>query len=173
VNNWSKKAKDMIKNKGEGKGVNKRGPRKPKDEFQAALYRLGTRGYGMPCTAFKKSAANAFRMVEGMKKVEIMGSFHVMPDGVTKDGVECVKIVGTPKQREDMVRLQGIGRPADIRYRPEFRKWSAKLTINYNANTITPEQIVNLFNNAGFGVGIGENRPEKGGSWGMYQVAAG
>ena len=33
------------------------------------------------------------------------------------------------------------------------------------------EQIVNLFNVAGFGIGVGEARPQKNGSWGMFHVA--
>lgn len=59
---------------------------------------------------------------------------------------------------------------ADIRYRPEFKHWRVKLPIKYNADKISLEQLVNLFNLAGFGVGVGEWRPEKDGQYGMFHV---
>lgn len=60
---------------------------------------------------------------------------------------------------------------ADIRYRGEFQEWSALLPIQYNAGVITKEQLANMLNMGGFAVGVGEWRPEKGGSYGMYHVA--
>jgi hypothetical protein len=43
--------------------------------------------------------------------------------------------------------------------------------VRFNANVLSAAQIVNLFNTAGFGVGIGEWRPEKDGQFGMFHVA--
>ena len=70
--------------------------------------------------------------------------------------------------REDMVRV-GMG-VADIRYRGEFKTWSAEFSVRYNASAISLEQLVNLFNLGGFACGIGEWRAEKGGTYGMYHV---
>ena len=81
---------------------------------------------------------------------------------------ELVAIEGEPSMREDMVRV-GMG-TADLRYRPEFKSWSISLPIEYNADAITLEQIVNLVNLAGFGVGIGEWRPERDGQYGMFHA---
>lgn len=89
------------------------------------------------------------------------GAFHIQG--------ELVEIVGEPKPREDMVRV-GMG-TADIRYRAEFSPWKVRLSLSYNAGALSPEQIVNLFNIAGFGVGVGEWRPEKDGSYGRFHVA--
>jgi hypothetical protein len=72
--------------------------------------------------------------------------------------------------REDMVRLSGIGNPADLRYRGEFVDWSCAISIKYNTNAVTAEQIVNLFNLGGFSVGVGEWRPEKDGRNGMFSI---
>ena len=82
---------------------------------------------------------------------------------------ELVKIEGEPTMREDMVRV-GMG-TADLRYRGEFREWSTTFMIRYNANVLSVEQHVNLFNTAGFAIDVGEWRPQKDGSYGMFRVA--
>lgn len=79
-----------------------------------------------------------------------------------------VKIDGEPSMREDMVRV-GMG-TADIRYRGEFRSWSAEMVIRYNANVLSVEQVFNLFNTGGFAIGVGEWRPQRDGSFGMFHV---
>ena len=79
------------------------------------------------------------------------------------------EINGTPEMREDMVRI-GMG-TADIRYRGEFKNWSTILTIRYNERAMSLEQIINLFNIGGFSCGVGEWRPSKDGSYGMFHVA--
>ena len=76
-----------------------------------------------------------------------------------------------PRMREDMVRVGGISKTADIRHRAQFDNWYMDLNVSYNANgPITLEQIVNLINLGGFTCGIGEWRPEKDGSFGTYRV---
>jgi hypothetical protein len=60
---------------------------------------------------------------------------------------------------------------ADIRYRGEFKDWSCTLRLSYNANVLSPEQIVNLFNVAGYAIGVGEWRPARDGSFGRFRVA--
>ena len=76
--------------------------------------------------------------------------------------------------REDIVRLPNGS--ADLRFRGEMFPWSADLSIRYNAGIITPEQVINLVNLAGFHVGVGEWRPgspKKTGSFGMFHAAGG
>ena len=58
----------------------------------------------------------------------------------------------------------------DLRFRPEFRNWKAKLLIRYDADRVTVEQVANLLNHGGQTVGVGEWRPEKNGTFGMFQV---
>jgi hypothetical protein len=82
-----------------------------------------------------------------------------------------VEINGEPTMREDMVRV-GMG-TADIRYRGEFKQWSAILPITYNSRAISPEQILNLIMIAGFAIGIGEWRPERDGNYGRFEIAQG
>ena len=70
--------------------------------------------------------------------------------------------------REDMVRV-GMG-AADLRYRGEFTDWEADIPVKYNSNAWSIEQLINVFNVAGFASGVGEWRPQKNGNFGMFQV---
>lgn len=164
VHRWGEKAKAMITQKQQKKAKQAKEARNPTAEFEEALYRLPNGGgFGWPSIGLKAAAVNACSHIDGMTKVVARGAFHI-------DG-ELVKIdsPNPPVMREDMVRI-GMG-VADIRYRPEFNPWSITFTVKYNTDLVSPEQIANLFNVAGFGVGIGENRPQKNGSWGRFHVA--
>lgn len=158
---WSDKAKKEMLDKQMLKAKQAKGAKDPERDYRESLYEHPDGGYGFPCVAFKAAAVGACRFTDGMKMTEARGAFHIQG--------ELAKIEGEPSMREDMVRI-GMG-TADIRYRGEFKEWSTTLEIQYNANAITPEQIVNLFNLAGFGVGVGEWRPEKDGSYGRFHVA--
>jgi hypothetical protein len=70
-----------------------------------------------------------------------------------------------------MVRV-GMGK-ADIRYRAKFWPWSTTFLVRYNTAVLSAEQLVHLFDVAGFAVGVGDHRPEKSGSFGMFHVAKG
>lgn len=158
---WSDKAKKQMLDKQMKKAKSAKEAKDPEADYKASLYEHPDGGFGFPCVAFKSAAVGACRFSDGIKMTEARGAFHV-------DG-ELAKIDGTPSMREDMVRV-GMG-TADIRYRGEFKTWKATLTITYNADALSEEQIINLFNIAGFGVGVGEWRPEKDGSYGRFHVA--
>ena len=162
VHAWSEKVKKGMLDKQMKKAKGAQAAKDPQRDYEEAFYRLPNGTPGFPAIGFKASAVSAGgRFCEGLKMTELRGAFHIP--------CELVPIEGEPNMREDMVRV-GMG-TADIRYRPEFKKWRAKLPIRYNADKISLEQIVNLFNQAGFGVGVGEWRPEKDGSYGMFHVA--
>lgn len=171
---WSEKAVRQMLDKQTGKGQQKKAPKEPFAEFCDSLYWLTKRPekptekdvakakFGFPCVAFKSAAVSACRDAEGVKMTEARGRFHVVG--------EFAEIDGTPIVRRDMARV-GMG-TADIRFRGEFTVWKTTLTLSFNENAITPEQIVNLFNIAGFGVGVGEWRPERNGPYGRFHVGA-
>ena len=142
----------------------------PEQDYQESLYVLKDGRYGFPLSAFKNAAVDGAAFLDGMKKTMMRGSFHL----VDTTGEDLAVIDGvSPHMREDMVRLGGPGSPADIRYRGEYAVgWKVRLTIRYNTNAISDAQIVQLFNSAGFGVGIGDWRPQKDGSHGMFEVVS-
>jgi hypothetical protein len=162
VHAWSAKAKKEMLDKQMKKAKGPKVAKDPERDYQDAFYHLPNGKPGFPTIAFKAAAVSAAgRFSDGMKMTEVRGSFHI-------EG-ELVEIEGEPNMREDMVRI-GMG-TADIRYRPEFKVWRVALPVRYNADAISLEQIVNLFNMAGFGVGVGEWRPEKDGLYGMFHAA--
>jgi hypothetical protein len=108
----------------------------------------------------KSAMISACRFAD-MKMTIARGAFHI--------DTEMLEVIGEPRPREDMVRV-GMG-TADIRYRPEFPTWRIPATLRFNADVISAEQLANLLNVAGFGVGIGEWRPEKNGQYGRFHVA--
>ena len=73
--------------------------------------------------------------------------------------------------RSDRVVLSGMSRTSSIAYRPMYEDWGMDVPIWINAGFVSPDQIVNLLNIAGFGVGIGDWRVEKKGTFGQFEVA--
>lgn len=170
---WSEKAKKEMLDKQMKKAKTAKEAKDPERDFLDSLYWLTDRPtkmtlaelkrakFGFPSIAFKAAAVTAAGDVDGAKKTEMRRRFHIND--------EYVVIQGAPTPREDMCRV-GMG-TADIRFRGEFREWRTTFVVSFNASAISAEQIVNLFNLAGFGVGIGEWRPEKDGSYGRFRVA--
>ena len=160
-NRWSEKAKKQMLDKQMGTATAGKEFKVPEADFEASLYKIPGGGYGFPAIAFKNAAVSACTSLgKSITKVAARQAFHVVG--------ELVPIVGEPVPREDMVRV-GMG-TADIRYRAEFKAWSCKIVIRYNARVLSDEQIVNLVNTAGFAVGIGEWRPERDGQYGLFHV---
>lgn len=174
---WSEKAKKEMLDKQMGVARPPKEPKNPWLDFLDSLYWLTDRPkeikegdfgplkkakFGFPAVAFKAAAINACSHVADVTKVAARGVFHI--------NAEYVEVTGSvPRLREDMVRV-GMG-TADIRFRGEFPEWQAQFDIRYNTRVLTLEQIVNLFNTAGFAIGVGEWRPQKNGSFGMFHIA--
>ena len=137
----------------------------PKKEFIKSAYQQDDGGFGFPASAFKQCAVRAGKGI-GLAMTDARTLFFVLPNA--PDG-ECVSIKSNkPVMRQDPVNVKtGM----DLRFRPEFRNWSANLDIRYDADRITIDQIANLLNHGGQTVGVGEWRPEKNGTFGTFQVS--
>lgn len=173
VHAWSDKAKKMMLDKQMKKATKGREAKDPFMDFVDSMYWLTKKPkkptmedvlsakFGFPTIAFKAAAVDSgYQQGILSKKTTARGAFHIIGD--------YAEIEGIPEMREDMVRVgQGV---ADIRYRGEFKEWRTVLRIRYNASSISSEQIVSLFNVAGFACGVGEWRPSKDGSFGTFHV---
>lgn len=182
---WSEKAKRMMLEAQQGKAKGKKKDVKnPVEDFINSMYWLteppteGTEEafdeaiakgakFGFPITAFKQAAISAaYRMGWVKDKMGLRGAFFI-----ESDYGEMVEIKSdTPIMREDMVKI-GMG-TADLRYRGEFRNWSATFRVKYNVNgQFNLENIINIINAGGTICGVGEWRPERDGQNGMYHIA--
>lgn len=168
---FSEKQKQAIENKQQKKAKTAKEARDPDQDFKDALYVLpgpvfGEEGcrLGIPAIAFKKAIVCAARFTDA-KMTELRGLIFVRDTAGGLVEIKYEELVC----RESTVRV-GMG-TLDLRYRPEFRGWSAELLIQYNASVVSAEQVVNLINTAGFSIGVGDYRVECNGDCGQFRVA--
>ena len=183
---WSEKAKrEMLEKQMKVTKTKSRDAKNPVEDFIRSMYWIspmpeemtmeafeeaianGAR-FGFPITAFKQAAISAaYRMGWAKDKMSMRGAFFI--DGDENQMLEIKS--DAPIMREDMVKV-GMG-TADIRYRGEFRNWSADINISFNENgQYSLEQIINIINAGGYVCGVGEWRPERDGQYGMFHVTA-
>lgn len=158
MHKFSSKARKMMLDKQTKQAKTAKAAKVPDEDYKGSMYVAEPdKWYGMPATSFKAAAVGACRLVDGLTMTSSKLMFFVEPDGRTAEGDDLVKIIGDPRMREDIVRLEsGV---ADVRHRAEFVEWSAELTVTFNADALSVEQLVNLFSLAGEWVGIGDWRP--------------
>ena len=174
VHNFSEKAKRQMLEGQQGKKKVKVN-RDPHAEYEAAFYRIADEGnqdrYGFPVTAFTAATTGAARFYDKSISMTALRQFIFMKGLHTKaDPQMLVEIFGQPEMREDVVRLGGASRSADLRYRPMFTDWSAVLEVTYVKSSIDRNSVLSLIDAGGMGIGIGEWRPEKRGEYGTYAV---
>lgn len=197
VHAWSEKAKREMLDKQSGKSkTQKKWTKIPFDDFAHALYWITpmptesildeSRGemrevvteelfdqaikdgakFGFPANSFKIAGnAAAYRMNWVKNQMALRGAYFI-----TSEHGELAEIKGDkPLCREDTVTV-GNG-SSDLRYRPIFENWHCDLTLEIDTGYgMTMNDIVNVINAGGSGVGIGEWRPEKDGIYGRYHV---
>jgi hypothetical protein len=162
-NRFSEKVKGDLADRAAGKADKAKGKMDAESVYLGTLYEVpGKKGvYGFPASAFKKAMVSACTQLGKLKKTWTRGAFFVMGN--------IVPIDGKPHMRTDIGR-NPTTRGAVVIHRAEFPEWLCELVIRYNADIITPEQIVNLLNWAGFSSGVGEWRPERDGTYGQFHV---
>lgn len=161
---WDEKARAMLRDKHAGKKTKNREVREPDKEAEAATYRTVDGQYGIPAGALKASIIGAAHKDLGIEKTLVRKSFFIRCDD--PHNVLVMKC-DEPFTREDPVR---VGASTDLRYRPEFSNWELTFEVEYDPNLLQPDDIFALVTNAGFGVGLCEWRPEKGGEHGRFQL---
>lgn len=175
-NKFSQKAREQMEEKQRlGSQANKNKKREAKD-FQAcyegAKHVSHEKWLGIPAPAFRNALISACRVV-GFKMTLAKLSLFIEADGFdADDGTPLVRIYGEPRIHEGLVRNEtGV---VDIRWRPMFEKWSAKLRIRWDSSQFSAQDVANLLARAGMQVGIGEGRPDSPNSnglgWGMFEV---
>lgn len=162
---WSEKGLRMMRMTAQERKKVPKTDRDPEQEAADCCYRTDGGEIGIPLTAFKSSLISAAHKDFGLEKTLLRKALFIP----TTDSNRVVPIVaGDYVVREDIVKVGA--NQTDIRYRPEFAVWRVNIVCEVDSSLLTAEDIVNLVNRAGFSVGIGEWRPEKGGEFGRFEV---
>lgn len=134
----------------------------PEAEFQDAKHVSADGWEGFPVGGMKKCIVRGAKAV-GLVMTDVKAGVFVEADCPRTN---LFQINGESQLRKDHVRV-GNG-AADVRYRPEYTEWSAKLRITYNEGLISKDQLFQAVYAGGYGTGIGDWRPEKGGDFGRF-----
>lgn len=153
IHKWSEKALRMMREKQSGQTLRqKREPKDPKEEADAATYWLGDGRPGMPAVAFKAAMVDGCRFFDAPSMTEAKRALFV--EGIGAE--QLVEITGEKTLREDSPRnATGV---ADLRYRYAWWPWSAEITVRYPAKLLTADSVVALLD-AGGRSGVGDWRP--------------
>jgi hypothetical protein len=136
----------------------KREPRDFARDFAEAQHRSSEGWIGIPAPALRNACIDACRMV-GFQMTRAKMSIFILPDGFDAvDGTPLIALIADEPEQVEMVTRNATG-VADIRVRPMWRTWSARVTVRYDADQFTIQDVTNLLSRAGQQVGIGEGRP--------------
>jgi hypothetical protein len=176
IHAFSEKSKKEIRDKQQKKAKKAKEERCPEKEFLSARYVDDKGRECLPLTAIKKSIISAATAFDDLKKVGMRQAIFVSAtDAPAQDVVPILTLDGKPNigvMREDAVTI-GIN-TRGLTYRPCYATWTARITIEYNPRLVSLDQLLALVDQAGWGVGICEGRPEKTSAlgWGRYERIA-
>lgn len=173
IHAFAEKAKQEIRDKQQKKAKKAKEERKPEEEFKAAKYIDASGRECAPVTAIKKSLITAATAMDGLTKVALRQAIFVAPTADPSSMLIPIEkhdgSLATGIMREDAVTI-GIN-TRGLSYRPEYPEWQLRVSIEFNPRLISEEQLKELIDQAGWGVGICEGRPEKTSAlgWGRYE----
>jgi len=174
VERFSKKAELMAK-MAEGQSAKNKKARDARDydkEAEDARYRSMDGWEGMNAAAFRAAMISACRLV-GFKMTLAKLSAFIEADGFDKnDGVALVRIYGESQVYTAHTRnATGV---VDVRSRPMYRNWAARLRVRYDMDQFKMADVLNLVSRCGMQVGIGAGRPDSkasaGCGFGLFNV---
>jgi hypothetical protein len=171
IHAFPEKSKQEIRDKQQKKAKKAKEERNPTAEFLAARY---VDSEGRECaqiTAIKKSIVSAATAFDDITKIGLRQAFFVSSKSGPGLMVPIENHDGNPAvgvMREDAVTI-GINTRGLV-YRPEYKEWQLRVNIEYNPRIVSEEQLLALVDQAGWGVGIHEGRPERTSAlgWGRF-----
>jgi hypothetical protein len=171
IHAFAEKAKQEIRDKQQKKAKKVKEERKPMEECDAAKYIDDQGRECAPITAIKKSIISAATAFDDITKVGLRQAIFVSSKSGPGLLVPIEKHDGSPARglmREDAVTI-GIN-TRGLTYRPEYKEWQVRVNIEYNPRIVSEEQLLALVDQAGWGVGICEGRPERTSAlgWGRF-----
>jgi hypothetical protein len=173
VHAFAEKAKAEIRDKQQKKAKAAKAQREPEREFMDARYVDGHGRECVPVTVIKKAIVSAATAFDELTKVGLRQAVFVDP--AENRGGALIPIEmhdGAPAvatMREDAVTI-GIN-TRGLAYRPQYTEWQLRVRIEFNPRIVSREQMLALVDQAGWGVGICEGRPERSSAlgWGRFE----
>ena len=169
LHRFSEKARKQMRDKklGVTGRTRNREAADPEAEMNAARYLVGDVDY-IPATALKNAIIGAAHKDIGVTKVDVRKSLFIKADAMHPDGIPLIVLqAGEPRNFEAPVT---VGQSKDLRWRPMWEKWGVSVKMIVATEGLPLDTLTELNQRAGFGVGIGEWRPEKGGDFGRFQI---
>lgn len=173
VHAFAEKAKKEIRDKQQKRAKQAKAERVPEQEFLDARYLDADGRECVPVTALKKAMISAATAFDDLTKVALRQAIFVSP--TASPGGALVPIEnfdGSPAagiMREDAVTI-GIN-TRGLAYRPAYSEWQLRVEVEFNPRLVSEEQLLALVDQAGWGVGICEGRPERSSAlgWGRFE----
>jgi len=136
------------------------------EKVKAKFYYTEDEKLGIPTRAFYNSMIRASSYLFDIKQ----GGMRNIKEGITIKG----DIIPINFKKQAVLthwgRTSGMKKSPRKIMRNAFYDWSVELTIEYNKNNLSAEQIINVLNWAGFHIGVGGFRKEKTGNFGAFRV---
>jgi hypothetical protein len=151
----------------------KRPPRDFDDDYQQAFHRSSEGWVGFPASSIRNACISVCPSA-GMVMTRAKLSIFVEGDGFDAvSGMPLIKMEGDEPERLEMpARNSGGG--MDLRVRPMWREWGARVRIVFDGDQFTATDVANLLYRAGQTAGIGEGRPSSknsnGMGWGLFTI---
>lgn len=170
MNSMSVKAqRELLLPRGRKTAAEKQGSLKhePLKEFRDSIYRARRDSetvLALMNTQFKAALCTAALDVPGAKKAQIGRLTSI-------EGGERIALYGVPQIMCSVVRSADINKTPDIRSRAIVPKWACKVEVTYIVPVLNATVISSLFATAGYTMGVGDWRPQKGsGTFGRWKI---
>lgn len=175
IERFSVKADLMMKMAQEAAPATKK-VRKPRDyeqEAENARYRAEDEGWeGMNAAAFRAGMISACRLANFKMTIAKLSLFIKADGADTHDGIPLTRIYGP--SRTFTAHTRNATGVVDIRSRPQYRQWAAKVPVMFDRTQFSATDVINLFTRVGMQVGIGAGRPDSkssaGCGWGTFEI---
>jgi len=133
-------------------------------EYENAFHKLPNGDIGFPAQGFKSA------MIESTSFVGSKDFSKKLLKGIQIINSEGNDLI--PIKYKKISKLRHYPKGGNTKISPCLEDWECELVIQYDQNNISPQDLVNLLNYAGFyyGIGIWSPRAKCGGKFGMYEV---
>jgi hypothetical protein len=150
--------------------------RPPKDFealAEAAKYKSADGWCGFNAAAMRNALIGACRLVNFKMTIAKLSIWVVADGRDAEDGTPLVRIYGKAP-RVDIRPARNDNGSVDLRARPMWPDWSAKVKLQWDEDQFSLGDVANLLARVGMQCGIGEGRPSSkmsaGIGWGTFEV---